>query len=87
MTLMSIMNKKNWYRLDNETEEFIRKDIRFIRPVNHETVSIDCPCCKVLISTIEDVESVKKYDVCEECQIIYYYPNKEKWENGWRPYK
>ena len=22
---------------------------------------------------------------CEECELTYYYPNKEKWDKGWRP--
>ena len=83
---MSIMDSKNWHRLDDETEEYIYKDIRFIRPIIHDTISIDCPCCKTLISSIEDVESVKECGVCQECKQKYYYQNKEKWEKGWRPY-
>lgn len=74
-----------WHRLDNETEELILDGIKFIRPIDHKTVSIDCPVCKTLITTVEDVTSMKEIGACENCNISYYYANREKWEKGWRP--
>ena len=85
---MSDLSKKElWRKIDNTHEEFVKKNIRFVREINDISLSLDCPICKKLISCIEDVEFMKKENCCEECHIVYYYSNKEKWENGWRPNK
>lgn len=78
-------NDIEWKKIDKYTEEQTKNEIRYIRPVNSVSLSIDCPCCKKLISTVEDVESLKQINACEECNIVFYYQNKEKWLNGWRP--
>ena len=60
------------------------------RPSKNEQENADwinCPSCKKLLNNVDDIESVKNNDVCEECFLTHYYQNKEKWENGWRPYK
>lgn len=82
---MSILDKEGWHRLDNKNEEKILDGVRFVRPINSLTVRLDCTCCKKLLATIEDVETSKTSQACESCHQLYYYPNKEKWENGWRP--
>tara|TARA_B100000963_G_scaffold173582_1_gene150992 strand:+ start:2743 stop:2997 length:255 start_codon:yes stop_codon:yes gene_type:complete len=84
--MLSIDNAK-WNKIDKETETTKIGKYRFIRPVNSKTISLDCPACKKLLNNVDDIESVKNNDVCEECFLIYYYQNKEKWEKGWRPYK
>ena len=40
-----------------------------------------------MIATVEDIETMKNIGCCTECEIVYYYPNKQKWDNGWRPKK
>tara|TARA_Y100001949_G_C15871920_1_gene279881 strand:+ start:213 stop:422 length:210 start_codon:yes stop_codon:yes gene_type:complete len=60
-------------------------EFEWIDETDGEVLSIDCPVCKILISTIEDVMSLKEKGCCEECELTYYYPNKEKWDKGWRP--
>ena len=40
-----------------------------------------------LKNNVNDIESVKNNDVCEQCFLEHYYKNIEKWKNGWRPYK
>lgn len=85
MILMLDMNNLKWEKIDKFSEELTKNGIRYIRPVGNKALSIDCPCCKKLISTVEDVASLKSIDACEECNIIFYHPNKEKWLKGWRP--
>lgn len=75
-----------WTSIDNKIEETFIEGVRYVRPKDSYTLSLDCPCCKLLIATVEDVECLKKNDVCESCYLIHYYKNKEKWQNGWRPY-
>lgn len=82
---MSILDKEGWYKIDNNSEEKVKNGVRFVRPIVHDTVSIDCISCKKLIATVEDVEYSKISGSCESCHQLYYIPNKEKWENGWRP--
>ena len=82
---MSVLDKNIWYKIDKEFEEAIVKGIKFTRPIEHDTISIDCPICRNLLSNVEDVKSVRENDACESCYLIYYYKNKDKWEKGWRP--
>lgn len=87
MTHMSTVHDQKWEKIDNYEEETIFNGIKFIRPIDSKSLPLDCSYCKVLISTIEDVECLKKSNLCEMCYDLYYYPNKEKWDNGWRPNK
>lgn len=82
---MFIQDNKNWQKLDKETEELVIDNVRYVRPIDSKSISLDCEYCKILISTVEDVEHMKKSNVCESCYDLYYYPNKEKWDLGWRP--
>lgn len=82
---MSVVDKSIWSNIDKEFEEAYVMGVKFVRPIEHNTVSLDCPICKKLLSTVEDVTSVRENDACEECYLSYYYTNKEKWEKGWRP--
>ena len=82
---MSTGDELVWEAIDKETEVAFYKDIKFIRPIDHKTLPVDCPVCKVLLSNVDDVSSVRENDACESCYLTHYYPNKEKWEKGWRP--
>ena len=81
---MSDLNN-NWNKIDKENEEKIVGDIIFKRPIKFEYCPLYCDSCKNVISTIEDVNMMKKEKVCELCYITHYYTNKEKWHLGWRP--
>ncbi len=83
---MSDLNN-NWKKIDQINEEKIDSNIIFKRPIVHDYCPLFCKSCKNIISTIEDVEMMKKESVCELCYITYYYTNKEKWQEGWRPNK
>ena len=63
---MSISNSK-WESLDNETETTTVNNIVFIRPKKSVTLSISCKECNLLISSIEDCESLQENDVCFDC--------------------
>jgi hypothetical protein len=47
----------------------------------------DCPVCKLVFRGLEDIDSFTKFGACVDCQDLFYWPNKIKWENGWRPKK
>ena len=57
----------------------------WIDETEEEPLPISCPVCDVLIATSKDIEVLKDKGCCEECELTYYYPNKEKWDKGWRP--
>ena len=50
--------------------------INWIDESNEKALPIDCPICNYLIVTVEDVNCLKEFGCCEECHLIYYYPNK-----------
>ena len=81
--MLDLNNK--WNLVDEENEEIKSRGIVFKRPVDFEYCPLFCNSCKNVIATTDDVESMKKEKVCELCYITYYYVNKEKWNNGWRP--
>ena len=60
-------------------------NIEIVDDTEDETIPVDCPVCKNLFVGDEDINSYKNYQCCEDCEITYYYPNKEKWNKGWRP--
>ena len=84
---MSAITNHKWNKIDNYEEEAIIDGIKFIRPIGDKPISLDCSFCKILISTIDDVEYMKKHNICHSCHDLYYFHNKEKWDKGWRPNK
>ena len=84
---MLSIDEAKWNKIDKDTEVTKIGKYRFVRPVNSKTIPLGCPSCKKLLNNVDDIESVKNNDVCEECFLMHYYQNREKWENGWRPYK
>ena len=81
------IDKAKWNEVDKDTESTTIGEYRFVRPINSKTISLDCPACKKILNNVDDIESVKTCDVCEECYLVHYYQNKAQWEKGWRPYK
>tara|TARA_Y100000593_G_scaffold90612_1_gene177433 strand:+ start:893 stop:1090 length:198 start_codon:yes stop_codon:yes gene_type:complete len=51
----------------------------------HNPEPKDCPVCDKAFSDIKDVINFRKYGCCNTCDVNYRYPNREKWEEGWRP--
>ena len=60
-------------------------NIIIIVPSTYKPEPKDCPICKKAFSCIKDIISYKKYECCEACDVFYRYPNRIKWEEGWRP--
>ena len=76
---------KGWKSIDSETEEKVYGIARFIRPITFDFCPISCNSCKQAIATVEDVEMMKKEKVCQHCYELFYFANKDKWAQGWRP--
>tara|TARA_B000000557_G_scaffold92637_1_gene74914 strand:- start:1238 stop:1489 length:252 start_codon:yes stop_codon:yes gene_type:complete len=74
-----------WKKVGKDHVILEKKGFIFKKPINYETISYYCEICNSLIYTIEDVESYRDNKACIECFEKYYYNNKEKWDNGWRP--
>ena len=60
-------------------------NVIIITPEGYEPEAKDCPICKMAFTKVGDVINYRKHGCCESCDIKYRYPNREKWENGWRP--
>lgn len=50
-------------------------------------VPLACPLCSLLFSDKGDVISWHQYGCCSTCRDFFMYPNRTKWDNGWRPHK
>ena len=79
------IDESKWVDAGNNEEERTYKNMTFYRAKGDIPVSLDCQICKNLIYTVEDVERAKKENCCDTCYNTYYYGNKEKWKQGWRP--
>jgi len=77
---MSILNKV-WESIDKNTEHTIINNIEFIRPKNLKTLKIYCSSCDILVSTVEDCESLKENNLCETCFVNKSFINKDNTYN------
>mgnify|MGYP001370038576 CR=1 FL=1 len=82
---MSFLINGEWVETDDKNEYCKHSGIIFKRKKNVETIPVDCPVCKIMLITVEDIQSFKRVECCEKCELMYYYPNREKWKKGWRP--
>lgn len=69
---------------DNVIEE---KNFIIVIEEGFKKQSFDCPVCKLVIRDLEDVNSFNFCKSCKDCQDFFYWPNKTKWNHGWRPKK
>lgn len=44
-----------------------------------------CPVCDYAMKTREDDVSYREFLCCERCAVLWAYPRREEWKNGWRP--
>lgn len=77
---MSISND-NWISIDKNTETKIINNIEFVRPKGLKTLKIYCEECNILVSTVEDCESLKENNLCESCFINKSFINKDNTYN------
>jgi len=65
---------------------FQEKDgLTTIKPIDHKKQPANCPVCKLAFRHKEDLIEYNNYGCCTDCSLHFYYPNKEKWAQGWRP--
>ncbi len=64
-----------------------KKDFDIVIDSDFKKMKFDCPVCKLILRDLEDVESTESFGMCVDCQDYFYWPNLEKWKNGWRPKK
>lgn len=44
-----------------------------------------CPVCSRIMRSKLDEESYEKFTCCDTCATYWAYPNKDRWNEGWRP--
>jgi len=54
-------------------------------PKDYKAEQKDCPVCSYALVDVRDVINMRTYGCCHACDIKYRFPNREKWEKGWRP--
>lgn len=64
-----------------------KKRIDTIIEKNFKAMNFDCSVCGLALRGLEDVESHNAYGMCQDCQDLFYWPNKDRWNKGWRPKK
>jgi len=67
------------------TQRWYMNNIVIILPEEYKPEAKDCPVCEKALPSLKDVMNNRKWGCCLTCDVIYRYPNREKWEEGWRP--
>jgi len=71
----------------DEAKVIEKKDFNIVIDTDFKRMKFDCPICNLVLRGLEDVESIEGFGMCTDCQDFFYWPNFEKWKNGWRPKK
>lgn len=50
-----------------------------------DVIPLACPVCNVLLRNLEDEKSYQGSLCCSRCELKWVYPNRSKWQEGWRP--
>ena len=70
------------------SDKFIEKsDMVIVITEGFEKSVFDCPTCKLVLRGLEDIQAMQKHGACHDCVEFFYWPNIERWKNGWRPKK
>ena len=78
----------NWNELPNGRKIKDLKRFSIIVPAEETNrVPLECPVCHYLMATLEDTISFQHYACCSACETRWAYPNKDRWQSGWRPPK
>ena len=51
----------------------------------HSQAKIFCDVCETLSITPADFDAKSNHGVCRQCELKFFQPNREKWNQGWRP--
>jgi|APSaa5957512535_1039671.scaffolds.fasta_scaffold257066_2 hypothetical protein len=52
---------------------------------SNKSIPFDCPVCEILMRDRNDSIAFQIFECCRECMYDIAYPNKDRWEEGWRP--
>ena len=75
-----------WEKISKGRVRCFRSGFFVIKPEKgNEPVPLFCPLCHTAMKNSQDVQYFRKWGVCYECGTIYAEPNREKWQEGWRP--
>jgi hypothetical protein len=67
--------------IDDSNEGFV-----VIVPIDAQPpVPIGCPVCKYLMRTKDDEDAYHKFGCCDRCAMLWAYPRRQQWDEGWRP--
>jgi hypothetical protein len=70
------------------SDKIIEKDdMVIVITEGFEKSRFDCPTCRLVLRGLEDIQALQTYGACRDCVEFFYWPNIEKWKNGWRPKK
>jgi len=64
-----------------------REDFYVIKPADDQRVIIPlfCPVCDYVMRSKDDEKSFREFSCCECCETNWARPNREAWNEGWRP--
>ena len=52
---------------------------------SHSDTGFFCSVCDILTLQATDYVSKTSTGACRECELVFFQPNRKKWEAGWRP--
>jgi hypothetical protein len=52
---------------------------------NNNKAPYFCPVCHSPMGSSLAVAAYRRVQACDMCEDYIYFPNKEKWDSGWRP--
>jgi protein-arginine kinase activator protein McsA len=53
--------------------------------VEDDKHNIWCPICEYVITSMQDVRSIKDNSCCEDCWLTFGQMRQKEWKEGWRP--
>ena len=80
---------KVWRKFSNNRKGFKHvSDFWVIMPDKKvEKTPAECPVCKFLMSTANDVQSYENFLCCFQCELKWVQSRRESWVTGWRQSK
>lgn len=62
------------------------EDFAIVKPIDApEPMPLWCPVCERLFGCVDDERAYEEFKCCDWCSMMWAYPYKEKWLEGWRP--
>ena len=59
--------------------------IEVVNKVKEAGRNIWCPVCEYVLTSMEDVRSLKDNSCCEDCWLTFGQMRQKEWKEGWRP--